>query len=72
MVRSLYIIEFCPHIYSLNCIYKHESDSALCNLFLWFIKCRNPGQVTFTVWTLNHGRGQKCAYVIVTKGNTVS
>lgn len=59
-------------MFTVDYMNKHESDSAFCNLFSSFIKCRNLGQVTSTVWTLSHGRGQKCAYVTVTKGNPIS
>lgn len=44
---------------------KHKSKSVVSNLCFTFFIFRKPERVTFTAWTLNHGRGQKCAYLFV-------
>lgn len=49
--------------------HKRESKSAIRDLSSSSFKCRKPGRVTFTAWTLKHGRGQKCTYVIVINDN---
>ena len=44
---------------------KHKSKSVVSNLCFTFFIFRKPERVTFTAWTLNHGRGQKCAYLLI-------